>query len=36
MEHQDEYKEWQKEVEKTGEYDKWLIEQLLKQQGETK
>ena len=30
----EEYEEWQKEVEETGEYDEWLIEQLLKQQKE--
>jgi hypothetical protein len=29
-----EYNNWKKEVEETGEYDEWLIEQLLKQQKE--
>jgi len=30
-----EYENWKKEVEETGEYDNWVIEQLLKQKEES-
>jgi hypothetical protein len=30
----EEYEEWKKEVEETGEYDQWVYEQLMKEKEE--